>query len=148
MKASDLVTDSIKQADYIIVCPGDLYSSIIPTLLPDGVTQSIQESKAKIILILNIMTKKGETDNYTAIDFIEKIEKYLGKKSDYILYNNEPIPNDILLKYSLEQKVELGLLENSHDQRIISVPLAIVCESGQIFSNPKIIKETILGIIR
>lgn len=147
VSASKLATNAIDDADYIIVCPGDLYSSVIPTLLPKGMKEAIQASKAKVILILNIMTKQGETDNYTATDFVEKIEKYLGRKTDSIIYNDSPIPDRILLKYSLERKVELGLFEDSHDSRIVPVPLAMFSESDQIFSDPKVIKETIEKLI-
>lgn len=147
VRATELSIQAIKQADYVVICPGDLYSSIIPVLLPNGIKESIVKSKAKIILILNIMTKKGETDNYTATDFVEKIESRLGKKADYILYNNVPIPENILLKYSLEQKVELGKFKVTKDSRIMSVPLATISESGQIYSDPKIINKTIKKII-
>jgi uncharacterized cofD-like protein len=147
VKASKLSIEAINQADYIVVSPGDLYSSIIPVLLPIGMKESIKISKAKIILILNIMTKKGETDNYVANDFVDKIEKYLGKKADYILYNNAPIPKEALLKYSLEQKVELGSFKSSNDSRIISAPLAVVLEDNQIFSNPEVIEQIMKKIL-
>lgn len=146
--ASHLATDAVTDADYIIVCPGDLYSSVIPTLLPGGMKEAVQESKAKIILILNIMTKQGETDNYTATDFVEKIEKYLGRKTDYVIYNDAPIPDHILLKYSLERKVELGLLENPNDSQMIPAPLARISELDQIYSDPKVIRETIQKILQ
>lgn len=141
--ASRLALDAIKESDYIVICPGDLYSSIIPVLLPKGTKEAIQNTRAKIILILNIMTKKGETDNYTATDFMEQIESRLGRKADHIIYNIAPIPPEVLLKYSLEQKVELGRWENSLDPRAIPVPLAIVTAGGQIFSDPQVIKETV-----
>ena len=147
--ASQLATEAITQAEYIIVCPGDLYSSIIPALLPSGMKESIQSSNAKIILILNIMTKKGETDNYTANDFIEKIEKYLGKKVTYVIGNNASIPNEILLKYSLEQKqrVEFDSSKDSLKAQILSVPLATISESGLILTDPNVLRETIKKII-
>ena len=68
--------------------------------------------------------------------------------ADYILYNNAPIPDDVLLKYSLEQKVELGSLNDSEDVRIISVPLALISETHQIFSDPKVIQKSIQDLIR
>lgn len=145
--ASELAIEAINNADYLVICPGDLYSSIIPVLLPKGIKESIKQSTAQIILIVNIMTKKGETDNYTATDFVEKIENRLGRKVDQILYNNASIPESVLLKYSLEQKVELGSFEDSRDKRIIAAPLATISTSDQIYSDPKIIAETIQTII-
>ncbi|MFH1307754.1 MAG: gluconeogenesis factor YvcK family protein [archaeon] len=146
VRASNDSINAIKEADYIIISPGDLYSSIIPVLLPVGIKESIQNSSAKIILILNIMTKKGETHNYTAEDFIDKIENRLGRKADFIFCNNAPISEGILLKYSLESKIELSLPDSSKDKRIIQMPLAAVGEDGQIYSNPEVIKKAVTDI--
>ena len=146
VNASKIAIEAINQANYIVVSPGDLYSSIIPTLLPKGMKEFISKSKAKIILILNIMTKKGETDDYTATDFVLNIEKRLGRSIDYIISNNKTISKRVLLKYSLESKVELGGLKDSHDSKIIFVPLAFVTKAGQIYSDPKVIKNTLESI--
>jgi len=146
--ATMLALQALAQADYIVMCPGDLYSSVLPTLLPTGVKEAIQKSQATIILILNIMTKKGETDNYTAKDFISKIESYLGRKADFIIANNAPIPSEALLQYSLEQKVECDPLEGSADARIISAPLAMVSESGHVRTKPEPLRKIIQTIFK
>jgi uncharacterized cofD-like protein len=89
----------ISQSDYLILGPGDLYTSIIPVLLVDGVKQAILKSNAKIIYIMNLMTKSGQTSNYKATDHLEDMEKYLGKKPDYVLVNNGKIPSGVLEWY-------------------------------------------------
>lgn len=146
VRASRAAVRAIEKSDYVIVCPGDLYSSILPALLPRGMKTAIQKSRSKIILIINIMTKRGETDNYTAVDFIRNIEKRLGRKADYIVCNNAPIPAKALLKYSLESKAALRPLSRADDPRAISVPLAMVTEDGQVYSDPKVIRKTIQNI--
>lgn len=148
VRASKIALDAIVKADYLIVSPGDLYSSVVPVLLPTGVKEAIKRSQAKIVVILNIMTKKGETDNYTALDFVDEIEKHLGRKADFILCNNAPIPRKILLKYSLENKVELDSLSKIRDPRLIAVPLAEVTKSDQIVSSPAAIRITIERLIK
>jgi uncharacterized cofD-like protein len=148
VKASKLAIDAVARADYLIVCPGDLYSSVIPTLLPGGMQGAIRSSQAKIVLILNIMTKKGETDNYTATDFIEKIEKYLGRPATHIIANNAPIPENVLLQYSLEQKIEFDTQRNTSDLRILSTPLAEVSEEGHVLTSPQKLRGAIEQILR
>lgn len=64
---------AIEQADAIIVGPGSLYTSIIPNLLAEGMTDAIRRSGAKKIYICNHMTEPGETDNYSASDHIRAI---------------------------------------------------------------------------
>jgi uncharacterized cofD-like protein len=147
VRASSQVVQAIGEAEYIVVCPGDLYSSIVPVLLPAGVQQAIKKSKAQIILILNIMTKKGETDNYTASDFVEIIERHLGRKAQYIISNSKPIPRSVLLRYSLERKVELGAFRDANHGRIFAVPMAMVTKEHQIYSDPVVLQKTIASIL-
>jgi uncharacterized cofD-like protein len=64
---------AIENADAIIVGPGSLYTSIIPNLLAEGMTDAIKRSKAKKIFICNQMTEPGETDGYSAADHIRAI---------------------------------------------------------------------------
>jgi len=73
---------AITEADFIILGPGDLYTSIIPNLLVNGVCQAIAQSKAKIVYICNLMTKHGETNKFSVSDFIREIKKYLGPSAN------------------------------------------------------------------
>jgi uncharacterized cofD-like protein len=81
---------AISEADFIIIGPGDLYTSVIPNLLVDKSAKLIKNSKAKKIFVLNLMTKYGQTTNYSAKEHLEDLEKYLGKNViDYILLNTK-----------------------------------------------------------
>ncbi|EKD85604.1 MAG: hypothetical protein ACD_37C00680G0005 [uncultured bacterium] len=91
---------AIEKADYILVGPGDLYTSIIPNLLVTGVSDVIRNSKAKKIFVINLMTKHGQTTNYSANDHIDDIEKYLGTGViDYVLINSKLPRKDTLSWY-------------------------------------------------
>lgn len=102
--ANPNVLDAIKHADKIIFSPGDLFTSILPHLLIDGVKEALCKSKAKIYFVLNIMTKPGETDNFIASHFLEKIAFYLGDKNrlDYVIVNHARINSEILNMYRAE----------------------------------------------
>ena len=80
----------IMEADLIIIGPGDLYTSLIPNLLVKGMKESLQKTKGKILYFVNLMTKFGETNNFSASDFVKTIEEYLGKGTlDYLAVNNK-----------------------------------------------------------
>jgi uncharacterized cofD-like protein len=82
----------LKRADLIVLGPGDLYTSIVPSLLVEGCASSIVKSKAKLVYIVNLMTKKGETDGFAASDFVKAIQNYLGYgrgRLDYVLVNGK-----------------------------------------------------------
>ena len=49
VKAYPPILKVIKEADYIIIGPGDLYSSLLPCFLPEGIVRAIHNSKAKKI---------------------------------------------------------------------------------------------------
>jgi uncharacterized cofD-like protein len=89
----------IKQAEYIIIGPGDLYTSIIPNLLVGHISEAIKESKAKKIFIMNLMTKCGQTTHYKASDHIKDLEQYLGNNIlDLVVVNNK-CPSEKTLKW-------------------------------------------------
>lgn len=90
---------AIDSADYIIIGPGDLYTSLIPNLLVDGVQKAVKKSHAKLIAIVNLMTKQGQTTDYTASDHIRDLELYTGRHIDYIVMHNKEIPDKMLTAY-------------------------------------------------
>ena len=93
----------LKNADLIVIGPGDLYTSIIPNLLVKGVREEIKKSKAKKVFICNLMTKRGETDGFTGDDFLKVIESYLGKDIlDFAMFNTKRPSERLLKKYHRE----------------------------------------------
>jgi len=92
--------DAIKSADLIVLGPGSLYSSIIPNLLVGGIKDAIRDARGMKVLICNVMTQAGETDDYSVAMYAEAIEKYLGKNiMEYILVNNHVCTLDELKPY-------------------------------------------------
>lgn len=94
------VIEACSQAEVIILGPGSLFSSIIPNLLVQGVAEAIKNSSAKKLYICNIMTQPGETDEFSALDHVREVEKYLGGYLDYILFNSAPIPENLLSRHA------------------------------------------------
>lgn len=87
--------EAIVSADYIIMGPGDLYTSIVPNLLVGGIKEAFVMTKAKIVLNINLMTKRGQTPNYTAVDHVRDLESYMGRQVDMVVMNNKKISKDV-----------------------------------------------------
>ena len=94
---------ALEDADYIILGPGDLYSSILANVVVDDVKTVIKNSKAKVICIPNLVTKYGQTHGFGTKEFVEEIEKYIGRKSDFVLLNTTKIPRAVLARYRIEK---------------------------------------------
>jgi uncharacterized cofD-like protein len=90
----------IENADFILIGPGDLYTSIIPNLLAKGVASALKKSKAKKIYVMNLMTKYGQTTHYTAKDHLDDLELYVGEGAiDTVLINTKRPSKETLSWY-------------------------------------------------
>jgi len=108
------VIKAINNADYVIIGPGDLFTSIIPNLIVPGVKEALQETNATILYIINIMTKFGETHNFTGLDFVRKLEESIERQVDGIIYNSEK-PDKKLVEQYMEQKAEFVEIDKNDD---------------------------------
>lgn len=99
--ATPAVIKAIEQAQYIILGPGSLYTSIIPNLLIPEIRDAIAKSSAPKIYVCNIMTQKGETDGYSVSDHIRAIDQVCGGKIfDAVLVQGRSPSEEILKKYA------------------------------------------------
>ena len=83
------VWKAVKEADFIIIWPWDLFTSIISNFIISWVQKSIRETDAKIVYIWNNTNKWGETMWLTQLDFVNKIERFLWRRIDYFIANNK-----------------------------------------------------------
>ena len=122
----------IRSADKIVICPGDLYGSIIPNLIVESMSSVLSESKGMRIYVCNLFTKEG-TYNFKASDFVKEIEKYARVKMDRIIVNVGKPKGETIEKYFSEHS---KLVEDdlSEDNRIIRGEFA-----AEYSSEPKTI---------
>ena len=105
VKPNEDVLKAIEEADYIIMGPGSLYTSIIPNLVISKVSEKIRESNAKKMYVCNVMTQHGETDNYTVSDHIVAINKHVEENIfDLVIANSREFDDSILSKYHKEKQ--------------------------------------------
>lgn len=109
------VLEAIKKADKIVFAPGDLFTSVLPHLLVEGVAEAILKSKAKVYFVLNLIQKKGETDYFKASDFLQAFNFYLGdsRRLNYLVANSKKFDKDVVKVYEGEKKKEVELDEKN-----------------------------------
>ncbi len=99
---------AIRDADLIVIGPGDPYSSVIPNLLVGGMKEALKESKAKKVLISNLMSEWGETNEFSASDIARELLAYSGfAKFDYVICNTAPMDAGLIAAYAKEKKVPI-----------------------------------------
>lgn len=112
---------AIKEADYILIGPGDLYTSILPNVLVQGIAEAIKNSSAKKIYTLNLMTKYGQTYGFSAQDHLRVLEKYLlHAPIDYVIVNDGLLPAEVLKLYEEQNEFPVkNDLEDSENLKVI-----------------------------
>jgi uncharacterized cofD-like protein len=80
---------AILEADLIVIGPGSLYTSVLPNLLVEDIGRSIRSSRATKVFVCNVATEQGETDGFSATDFLQAFERHVGPSLvQYVLINN------------------------------------------------------------
>lgn len=138
--------EAIENSDYVIIGPGDLYTSIIPNLLCAGMVDTLRHAQAKIIYICNVMTKHGETDGFYVEDFVRVLEHYLGEgRIDYLLVNSGELRDDLLEKYRAEGKSPVRLRDRDQlaGKGIKIIERDLCSETDYIRHDPRKLARTV-----
>nr|WP_321503649.1 uridine diphosphate-N-acetylglucosamine-binding protein YvcK [uncultured Dethiosulfovibrio sp.] len=102
---------SLLSADMIVLGPGSLFTSIIPNLLVDDFREKLYNTTIPVIYIANLMTQPGETEGMSTLDHLDWLDKIVGRLPDFVVVNDQRIPDDLLDRYTADGAVPLGLDE-------------------------------------
>ena len=133
---------AIREADLVVIGPGDLYSSLVPTLATAGMKEALKGSKGKIVAICNLMTKWGETHGFKASDMTRELLRYSGlSKFDYVICNTQAVDPKLVSAYEKEKKYPMqrdAALDQYADKII----------TGDLFSSADIARHDSAKIAR
>ena len=100
--------DAIANADLITIGPGSLFTSLIPNLLVQGISQAIVNSSAVKVYVCNLMTQANESLGLTAADHIRALYDHAHANIfDYALINRKPVSDELKAKYALEGATQI-----------------------------------------
>ena len=116
---------AIREADVVVIGPGDLFSSIVPVLLPDGIANALMHTKAPILYVVNLVTKPGQTDEFTAEDHIRTVAAYSGgRMPDVVIMNSADTAAAIRERYASQgERLVRWNNDGSIPSRVILAPL-------------------------
>lgn len=102
-KANLLALEAITEADIILLAPGDLYTSLGPLLAIEGISQALEQANGVVVYACNLVTKKGQTDNFSVIDHASEIERFADRQIlDYVVYNSQKPSRELAKRYEDE----------------------------------------------
>ena len=140
--------DALATADMIVMGPGDLYTSLLPNLVVPGIIEAIAGSRAKKTYIVNVMTKYGETDGFTARDFVDALERVLGEDViDFVVVNSERPNKEVEDFYASVRKASVPVVyqeEHFTDAPYTVVPADVVRKEGRLIRHSP---DRVAGVI-
>ena len=87
--ASEDAVAAIAEADLIVLGPGSLYTSLLPSLLVRGIRDAVAASGALRAFVCNVATQRGETAGYDLADHLEALTAHaVPGLVDVVLANN------------------------------------------------------------
>lgn len=87
--AGDDARRAVEEADLVVIGPGSLYTSIMPSLLLPDLLAAVRSSDAVKLYVCNVATQKGETQGYDLADHVAALERHTGSGwIDVVLANN------------------------------------------------------------
>lgn len=118
-KANPTAIAAIEQADIVVIAPGDLYTSLGPLLVIDGIGEALARTGALTVYVSNLVSKKGQTDDFTVSDHADEIERFAGNPFlDYVIYNDEVPSDEVAARYKEEggyvTTVDASVLDKAH----------------------------------
>ena len=105
------VRDAIATFDAVVIGPGSFFTSLMPTLLVDGVADVLARVQGPIIVVSNLLTEGHGMRDFTAADEVAWISRTIGRPVDVVIANEGSPSADAVERYATENKHPLQLGE-------------------------------------
>jgi uncharacterized cofD-like protein len=127
---------ALAEADLVVLGPGSLYTSILPNLLIPGIREALAAARAKVVLVLNLMTQPGETDGMSGLDHLAAIEEHAGAGLvDCVLASSAPLPPDRLSVYAASGARPVAVEPQAIEARGVRVVEADLLAAGELIRH-------------
>lgn len=146
-KASPAAVQAILQADMVVIAPGNLYASLAPALIVEGISQALLKSKAKVVYVCNLVNKPNHTTDFGVHDYAREVERFTASGVlDYVLYNLDTPTESLLEKYALEREFPVLVDHASFDDQTYQAIGGNFLSHSHIARNPndKMIKRSLI----
>lgn len=141
--------EAISKADLLTLGPGSLYTSVIPNILVNGISEAIEKSSAFKVYFVNLMWQPGETVNYSASRHVEALHAHARRKlADCVVLNTAPIPPGLKRKYA---RAHVRPVENDFDRLaelgVKVVTADLIGDGGQVQQKVRHNPEALAAVV-
>ncbi|MBP8591191.1 YvcK family protein [Candidatus Shapirobacteria bacterium] len=154
VEANSEALEAIRNAEVIIICPGSMYGSILANFLPRGVKEAYRRSRAKKILLTNIMSVANENHKFSQDDYVRVFTNFLKTKSPFdliIMPDFQKLDQKILRKvlklYELENSFPIKPNLKSNNKALIADIATIEEKNYRLRHDPQKLAKIFTQII-
>jgi uncharacterized cofD-like protein len=106
------VEEAISTFDAVVIGPGSFFTSLMPSLLVDGVARALTTVRGPVIVVANLLTEGRGMHGFTAADAVEWISRAINRDVDVVIANDGVPSDEVLARYDAEHKqpLEVGHL--------------------------------------
>ena len=123
LEPSALIHPAVKKAierfDAVVIGPGSFFTSLMPTLLVNGVTDVLANVPGPIVVVSNLLTEGQGMHGFTAADEVDWVSRTIGRKVDVLIANEGQPSAEALDRYAAEHKHPLPLGQLSNDTEVV-----------------------------
>ncbi len=91
VEASVDAVEAIRSAELVVLGPGSLYTSLLPSLMVPGIRSALEATAGVRVFVCNVATQPGETEGYTLSEHLAALHAHgVGALVDVVLANDNP----------------------------------------------------------
>jgi len=140
---------ALADADLILLGPGSLYTSVLPNLLIPGIRRALAESRAPVVLLLNLMTQPGETDGMDGIAHLEALRRHTDDRLvDVVVASSAPLPREAVERYADIGSAPVEVDPEAFRRAGVELVRAdLLAEGDLIRHDPAKLADAVLGLL-
>lgn len=138
---------AVELADWLVLGPGSLYTSMLPHLLVPEMREAIAASPARRLLVLNLVAQPGETEGFTPEAHLRVLARHAPALAvDVVLADPTAVPDPAeLTRAAAELGARLHLApvraaddQGCHDPALLATALGAVFAARRECSEPEV----------
>lgn len=139
--------EAIREADYILIGPGSLFTSVLPNLLIKRIAEELRSARALRAYVCNVMTQPGETEGLSAEGHLEKLIEHAGLVVDVMVINGRRPSPHILELYEAQRQFPVTFDVNAIRELGVTPFFGdIIAEENFVRHDPVALTDTLLRL--
>ncbi len=126
---------ALHEADLVAIACGNTNGSVLPALVVKGIKETLRDTKAKTVMVANLLNKPGQTDDWHVQDYVQHIERHIGgDQIDMTLFNTDLPTQAMIAKHGSKGEAPVRVDEDEFED-CFATPIGAALLSSTVRTN-------------